>query len=551
MRRQSFERLAEMFWDLLDRADGLKKPAASRKSADGEGEDAESGASGSEPKASALDSFRQRITKLGATKADDIIKVPAPIAKVGVLYRESRVRRKAKKEARKLVTCPTCGRTQTPPAVFCDECQESFLNVGAFSMLTLTSIALTCFFAAEYYRDSLSWPAPLYIFFSIGFLYTNVSILKRSYGLIASTLAWCSTFLVAGGLYYHFGPKVSQDFLLAVLHTTGSFLAEQWIALAILGFGLLAGALILIGWMASKYSLTQAYRIVILYAAMAAIGIKFVYPHLLEIRQLERALDFMDADSVRHLLDLLFVNLLRVLTAELIVMSMVKSIRPAHEAFIQKKVLPKPASKASAGQSADHLVESLYRVAISLANTFTRFYLQIEHTFLALGTAAIALVRALGDFTWMLIRDLLIPVAALTLAAFGLHKFAVDTDIYMTERRYSALLGCTVASGLIFIGQFSFLCSRTRLAPQRLLASTAFVMQWLSPYLLILFVFVSGSLYALGLALSQWQEDAGYRYRVGPLTFLGLILIVAIMIFAVLKRHRSESPESPVGSIED
>ena len=52
-----------------------------------------------------------------------------------------------------------------------------------------------------------------------------------------------------------------------------------------------------------------------------------------------------------------------------------------------------------------------------MTNVFTHFYLQIGHTFHQIGITLRDLAIRLGQFLWMLTRDLFAPVASLALSA--------------------------------------------------------------------------------------------------------------------------------------
>jgi len=71
------------------------------------------------------------------------------------------------------------------------------------------------------------------------------------------------------------------------------------------------------------------------------------------------------------------------------------------------------------------------------------------------------------------------------------------------------------------------------------------LMIWFAPYLLTLFIFVSVSLWLVGLMLLKHNESLEYGFTVGPVTLGCIVLTVLVLVFAVIRRHGADDGESP------
>lgn len=454
-----------------------------------------------------------------------------------VKIQERRVRRRLRRQAARLIVCPECEHANEPPAVYCENCNESFLHIGRFFVLSFITISFTCFFSAQYYREVLDWPYPLYIFYALAFVVMNGILLKGARGFALPALVWGICFMAAGGAIFHYGLEDTREFALLAVQQFGEFLAEQPVAAIVFASGMTLVLLILTGWMTTHYGFVRAYRVVLFYLAMGLFGLRYAYPRLLENREIAKSLSFVDEDLVLRALDLSSINLLRVLLAEIVVYAMVSSYRSALEIYRKRKMTPNEKDTAGTDASA-HAIESIYRVSLQVANTGLRTYLQIEQAFYSLLRALKSTGMAIRDFTWMLTRDSILPVASLVGAVYGAHELAVATDSYIAGEGFELLGAMALGAGTIFLAQFVFISSRARLTPMKMMGSSGYVVFWIAPYILMAFVFVSGSLWAIGLAMARWNESLQGSFALGPLTVAATSVIMAIVAYAVAHRHK-------------
>lgn len=459
-----------------------------------------------------------------------------------VKIQERRVRRRLRRQAARLIVCPECEHANEPPAVYCENCNESFLHIGRFFVLSFITISFTCFFSAQYYREILDWPYPLYIFYALAFVVMNGILLKGARGFALPALVWGLSFMVAGGAVFQYGLEDAREFALLVVQQFGEFLVEQPVAAIVFASGMTLTLLILTGWMTTHYGFVRAYRVVLFYLAAGLFALKYVYPKLLERGEIAKSLSFVDEDLALRALDLSSINLLRVLLAEIVVFAMVSSYRSALDIYRKRKMTP--SEKGAAGTDASaHAIESIYRVSLQIANTGLRTYLQIEQAFYALLSALKSTGIAIRDFTWMLTRDSILPVASLVGAVYGAHELAVATDSYIAGEGFKLLGAMALGAGTIFLAQFVFISSRARLTPMKMMGSSGYVVFWIAPYILMAFVFVSGSLWAIGLAVARWNESLQGSFTLGPLTVAAASVIAVIVAYAVTRRHKEGAPE--------
>jgi hypothetical protein len=442
-------------------------------------------------------------------------------------------RREAKRPV-ETVICAACGHDNAPPVVFCEQCSEPFVQIGKAFTLGLLTLALTCFFTAEYFRESLLWAWPLYIFYAAAFLAMNAAMMKRATALSLTVFGWGAAFMAGGFLVGMLGPARANDL---VISSIGVF-SRDYLS-DVVGASIFYGALALIAvifmlWLSRRYTFAHAYRICFILLAAVAGSLHLFY--LIAFEPTGALLAPFDREDLHAVAEPAAVNLLRVLAAELLIYSLVKSHKPAMEAFAKRRVRPRAAKP---GRGVDPM-EPFYRFSIVLTNAALRFYLQIEKMVIRLGATLNDLARRIADFAWVMSRDLLIPVASLVVAAAAVYRLALSSGAYIAEHRPIELVRIAMAAPALAVAQLAFLCAKTRLAPRKLLANHLHLLVWFSPYLLTLFIFMSISLWFVGLALMRWNLRASYAYRIGPLTIAALALIAPMVVFAVIRRHRSE-----------
>jgi hypothetical protein len=346
----------------------------------------------------------------------------------------------------------------------------------------------------------------------------------------------------AGLFVFYFTLPIAQDAVLGAIQVFGKLLADEPLALAIFLGAFALGLVILMIWMSKRYTFAHTYRIIfICLAALALVG-KPIYRKLMTFKPIADSMSFLDEDAAIQILDLTAVNMLRVLAAEIVVYALFKAYGPANKSFAARKTLPRAGKPGRARSPMDVMVDSLYAFSITLANGFTRFYLQIGYTFANLALTLRNLAIHLGNFLWMLTRDLFLPILSLALSATAIHFLSISTGQYIALHQPMDLLRAFAAAAILFVGQLIFLSSKSRLNPLRFLTSDLYLLVWFSPYLLTLFIFMSLSLYAVGLVLLRWDEKLEYAYRIGPVTIGAFILTAIALVFAVLKRHREGEP---------
>lgn len=492
---------------------------------------------------------RRRETTAVKTEPAEVVPVPAK-PKLAVNVQKIKLKapklRRAKPEP-KQYPCPSCGVNNTPPIVFCNACHAPYLQVSKFAILSLVTLAVSCFFTAEYFGREADWPFPwpIYIFYSVVFLVVNSVLLRKAGGVSFVAFCWAMAFLAGGSVIAFVGAKEATGTVADAVKVFSQFAEENPIAQIIVASGAGLALIILLVWMARQYTFSHAYRIVILMLAAGAYAMKYLYPVLTRSPQIEAAFWFMpDEDSSIQGFELAAINLLRVLIAEMIVFSLVKSYKPAMQAFEKRRIRAKAKKTQAAG--IDQGIESVYSLSILIANTFTRFYLQIEHGVIGLFQLAREFADRLGQFLWLLLRDLMFPVAALSGAVWAILAISAATAQYIELRALNALGLALLATFALYACQMIFLAAKTRIDFRRLLGAEILLFLWFGPYMLLLFIFVSMSLFAVGLVLMRMDESLNYPFRVGPITLGALAVTALLLVVAVVRRHRAGESEEEV-----
>ncbi len=536
MPRKKIDTLVDGFWAGVDWIGGVSKRMEKSREEAAERRRRKALGMEPEPRPNRAETARAEAVpdEMGETVGAPKVKkfrIPLPKVKVPSFRRQERA-------APKMFKCPSCGHLCRVPALYCEACHEPFLHVSKFLILTLVTVAIGCFFSAEYYRKNLEWPWPIYVFYALIFLIVNSIILRGARALSFTIFCWGLSFMGGGLFVFFFGEGIARDFVLDAIHSFGSFLAAEPISLTVFAGTLLIALMILMIWMSKRYTFAHAYRILFVCLAALTLVSKFIYPRLIAYQPIADSLSFLDPSSTGEILELAAVNIARVLFAEIVVYSMVKSYGEAHRIFAMKKAVPKPKKAGVVRSPMDQLVESLYTVSITLMNGATRFYLQIGHGFKLILLTVRDLARHLADFVWIFSRDLFIPVGSLCLSATALYHLSRNTGEYIAAHEYAAIGRIFVAASALLAGQILFLSGKSRINPLRLLTSHLYLWLWFSPYLLTLFIFISLSLFAVGKVLIRWDANLEYGYRIGPVTLGAFVLTAIALVFAVLKRHR-------------
>lgn len=467
--------------------------------------------------------------------------------------------KKPKKPKSKKVACSECGHENTPPVLFCEHCQESLINLSKTLVLGLLSLALACFFASEYFRgtDYVQWPWPMYVFYGVAFLVTNAALMRKAPGLSLVAFTWGVTFISGGLLAFFFGVDILIDGAFTAAGTFTAMLEREPVAFYVFASGFaLAGAILAIA-LSRRYGFAHAYRIVLFCAGAGVFGAKYLYQYSLQFEAVSKALSSFDESQIMGLAEMAAVNALRILVLEIVVFSIVRAVGPTRMAFAKRRIAPRKARHTGPRTAIDPAIDVIYSLAITLANGFTRFYLQIEYGFYEMAKLLRDFGRGLAHFLWTLTRDLIIPVASLTAVAWALRELSIATGNYIMDHELIDVARAVGYVTALVVAQFFFLSAKTRLHPRRLLRSQLLLSIWSAPYVLMLFIFMSASLWAAGAVIARWNPDHQIGFSIGPVTLGALGLTFAFLVYAVIRRHREEDepdaavePEGPAGDVQ-
>ena len=250
--------------------------------------------------------------------------------------------------------------------------------------------------------------------------------------------------------------------------------------------------------------------------------------------------------EAKEFFDLVTVNIVRVLVAEMAVYSFAKAYGPA--AIRYRQVMAGRARAGGGTGGLGVLVDAVDRVSAAALRTgilLLEFVRTLAHT-------AGAFLHAFYRTLRRVVVDFIIPIVALVAVSFLLAALAEHVAAYTTGRAVSRLIFVPgVSSSLammailiagVFACQMVFLADvRRQFSASALMRCSSLLMLWITPFFFAFFVLLSLSLVATGLVLRHWNPDSPFPYRVGPLTTASGVVLAVMVAFAYFHQKRAQA----------
>ena len=441
--------------------------------------------------------------------------------------------------------CDTCEACQELPAVFCDQCGAPLIKITKMLLMCFLTVTVVAYLLFGLFVDRLSWPAPLYgyyvfIYVGVGLLVTRRHIIMSVRVFLWSALlayaTWMLMLSVASVLDY-----VTSDLsdLIRAIETSPT---GPPIVLALVVLELVFAFVVLV----RRFRLTLAYRLFATLLAGAAVLLRYVFSYSIGETGVTVSPKLSDwflwapETTVKELFELLAINILRALVAEMAIYSLVKSYAPGLEKYHQ--VIAKMIGDDSGSQPG----------FVSAATQMTR---AVIRTGVCLEQFVLMFLRVLGNYLWGLYRlirrvviDLVTPIVSLAMTAFLLGMMAEHTAAYLTGNLHAKLIWvgpwrspllmmalCVIA---VYGIQVVFLRAVTKFSYRAIWRCNTLLLLWIAPFFFAFFVLVSVSLVVTGSVLKRWGHE-GFPYHFGPLTGAAIVGTAIMVVMTILHSRRT------------
>jgi hypothetical protein len=458
--------------------------------------------------------------------------------------------------------CEACESLQELPAVFCERCGAPLIKITKFLLMSFLTVTVVSYLLYGLYIDKLSWPAPLYgyyvfIFVGIGLIvtrrYTVMSVRVFLWSCLLAYATWMLMLSVASVLDYISSDL--SDLIRAIETSPGGPTVVFGLVVLELAFAFVV--------LVRRFRFTLAYRIFATLMAAAAVLLRYVFSYSIGETGVTVSPKLSDwflwapETTVKELFELLSVNILRALVAEMAIYSLVKSYGSAMDKYNQvigKMIGETGTPQAGFVGAATQVTRAIIRTGIYLE----QFLLMFLHVF--------------GNYLWGLYRvirrvvvDLVTPLLTLAMTAFLLGLMAEHTAAYLSGRLNpkliwvgpwrSPLLMMALCIVAVYGIQVVFLRSVTKFSYRAIWRCNTLLLLWIAPFFFAFFVLVSISLVVTGGVLKRWGHE-GFPYHLGPLTGAALVGTVIMMALAIIHSRRAARkagaihPAAPGGAAE-
>lgn len=439
--------------------------------------------------------------------------------------------------------CPHCNTIQELPAIFCWMCGAPLLRISYWAVWFFLTVTAATFGIYGLYAKELIWPMPLYLYYVFVFLMLSLIISRRQYWMGFRVVLWSLiliyslTFLVlTTAQFFHNLSTDAIEVMQNIRRTRFGVIAF----VSVIVFNLVIGGIAL----TRRFNFTLAYRIFISFAAaMFYVGARLLEePETGEPKKLSAIAIWMPDSTIAEFLGIMSLNCVRILAAEIVVYSVIKSFAPANARFMEvaKKIMrnyhygSQPQSVMLQGTS--QLTMALLRAGVYIQY----FFITLWHT---ITNYAWGMYRTIRRLT----IDFVTPVATLAGISFLLGLVSEHTAAYINGKSDAHLLYLPgihmplVMIGIAVLGisalHILFLASVTKYRWTDLWRCNALLAMWLGPFVFAVFVFISLMLIATGTVLRHWGHET-FPYRLGPLTMISGACLIAMVAFVLIYRQR-------------
>jgi hypothetical protein len=452
-------------------------------------------------------------------------------------------------------TCDTCGQLQALPAVFCGGCGAPLIHLSKWflGIFLGVTVALHVLFGLYANTPTLTWPAPLYGYYCFLFILYSLAVTRRHWVMTVRVVAW--SLILAYAMWFYWlsgavGLRLLTGDIADVLRLFESSAAARWIFVVFVVFELAFAFAVLV----RRFGFVVAYRVLLTLVAVAAQLAKLAFIYAAGESRIPVSAKLSDwfvwapNTEAKELFDLVTLNIVRVLVAEMAVYSFVKAYRPATLRYQQAVAGRVAAAGGTGGLGA--LVDAVDRVSAAALRggiLITVFLRSLVHT---AGEYLLALYRTLRR----VVVDFIIPILSLVAVSFLLAALSEHVAAYTTGKAVSRLVfvpgvkSSLLMMGVLIVGVFAcqmvFLAAITKFGAAALMRCSSLLALWIAPFFFAFFVLLSLSLVATGLVLRHWDPDSPFPYRIGPLTAASGVVLAVMVAFAYFHQKRAQGRQA-------
>lgn len=446
------------------------------------------------------------------------------------------------------IACRQCNTPNEPPFIFCHNCGAARVSLNRYQILTNLTLAMVAFTSVYYYAELISWGWPIYALYSLLILQFSLLLVIGSRARTFRVGTWLLTFLAAFGVLFHYMNSEGPQIFVYLLEDLPAIIRQHpWESIGVITALLLLPAALLYQRWGRVYGWVNAYRIVILGFIGLSIGC-LIGLQLLQVAtangwfpslqgQLTRFTENVKPQYMKAI-GVAAATFLRIFLFEIFVFAAVRGYRIASKGTHAK---PQDISRESG------FVRSLF----SLAQMARVFAAALENMMTYLLETIIVLARDVWRVFTIACREVFLPTIALVTCALLLHHLTNTTQDYIAHNsvRSALLIGAGITA--ILLCQLLFLICKTSFRPSRVVDFHVQMLGWLLPNLLVFFLLVSLSLFAMTEALNS-NEDRTHSlpFTIGMLTKFFGVALIALIAF-ILARKRSLFTMRPPSEIAE
>lgn len=452
----------------------------------------------------------------------------------------------------KTQACPACEHLQELPAIFCQACGSPLAKVSKLFVTLFLTVTVAAYMIYGLYVNKLSWPAPLYLYYVFIFVCFSLIVTRRYRIMSFRVMLWCLLLVYATWILWLSVSSVLTYVTSDLTDLLNIIEQNKFSQMTVLG---LTVVLLLLSFvvLVRRFKFTLAYRIFATFLALAALGLRYAFSYSVGETGVAVSPKLSDwflwapETTVKELFEMLSLNIMRALVAEMAIYSFIKSHTAANDHF----------KRIAANMSAPAAGNPTLQAASQVTRALIRTGLYAQHFM-------ITFAKTIGNYLWGLYRtfrrimlDLILPIAALSAAAFLMGILAEHSAAYITGQRNPKLLYLSIIRSPlvmmllailgVFAAQMVFLQTVTKFSARALWRCNTLLLLWVAPFFFAFFVFTSLSLIISGGVLKRWGHDS-FPYRFGPLTGAAGFALLVLVAFAMLHARKAPPPAAALAA---
>ena len=444
--------------------------------------------------------------------------------------------------------CASCSHVNELPFVLCDRCGAPRGKLGRFRVTFFLMIVFSCFMGTFVYRETqwMPWHWPLYFLYSFFFTQFTVALTRGRFGQSARVWSWCIIAFSIFMVFFHFLnlDEFGKEFYTKSIADTREKIEDNPPLFIGIIAGVIAGIFIpaFLRW-AKHYGWVNAYRVVLI--AMFFLAYLIIVAMLLTavayekgwlnnvdtamLKDIEKFVGDAREFYIKYLL-ILAERVFQVFLFEIFVFSAVKGYAiTRHEKHPEGE-----AEKFSSGAT------GLTKSVLHFIFMMKRFMHMLENMARYLLSTLIQLGKDLGTALFAFLRELLVPVVTLVIAAVVIYRMSDATVDYVVTYNKYRIIELVGGTGLLLLGSMLFIGCKAHFRWKRIVLFYMNLVMWLLPNLMLFFLLLSVTFFfsSRGINRLALHGTAELTFRLGIMTqIVAGFLVVLVFIIYLRKKH--------------